>query len=523
MIFLHVKNITVIKPDGTELLKDISFTAGDGDKIAVIGEEGNGKSTLLKIIYGDESVMKNFNISGTVDLMGRIPQMLPQHLPFEWNGSSVTEFILKDKPIDNIVPDDYNRLSYVYEKAYELGINSALIEKEDNMGVLSGGEKVMLQLLKIAISPYSLLLLDEPTNDLDTKSLEFLGNFISSEINPVIFISHDETLLSETALSVLHLEQVNMKTRRRFTFFEGKYDDYISTRLKGYEKSVVLARKEKAEYLKKKERLNDIMNSVHHAQNSISRKDPAGGRLLKKKMHAIKSMEKRFEKEGYSKVDHPEESIDIFFPPVSISPEKRITDGTPEIKAGEKLLVESSDLIIRGKDKIVITGDNGTGKSLLISELYSLIRDRKDINIGFMPQNYMNVLKSYDSAVDYLITDGTKDDITRSRELLGSMKFTREETENPPGNLSDGQKAKLFILKFIKDSKDVLLLDEPTRNFSPLSAPVIRNILYSFEGTVISVSHDRLFISGISDLPEGRIFKISDNVLREVFIKENEK
>lgn len=495
---IEVKHLTVTKTDGTELLRDVSFTLASGDKIALIGEEGNGKSTLLKLIH-DPVIPDHLIVTGEIRRDHEITGYLPQHLPRAWYQTIPADYLLKATPDQLLQPEDYNGLTLFAGLAEALHLPEAFLSQELPLEKLSGGERVKLQLLKLLGSPATCLLLDEPTNDLDIRTLEFLQEFIRAQSIPLLFVSHDETLLEATANRILHLEQVNQKTKRRFTLYNGNYRTYVDERLQGYEKSIQLAKKEKAEYLEKKRRLNDIMNAVHHAQNAISRKDPAGGRLLKKKMHAVKSMERRFDKESYSKVDHPEEAIDVFFPEVTLPRTKRILEASLSLRIGDRDLLKPFDLTILAGDKIVITGDNGTGKSLLLKLIHDQLNGRQDLNIGYMPQDYMKGLEGYPSALDFLARSGEKKDTERARELMGAMKFTRQEMMEPPDRLSDGQKAKLFILHFIQQGKDVLLLDEPTRNFSPLSAPVIRNILREFTGCIISTSHDRLYIGSICD------------------------
>lgn len=495
---IEVKHLTIRQPDGAELLHDVSFSVGPKEKIAIIGEEGNGKSTLLKCLAGAGLVPEQLSVEGSIITDHEVIGYLPQHLPPVWFDLIPSDFLLKQTPDQTLSLEDYNRLAHFARLFDAMHLPSGFLEQETPLGNLSGGERVKLQLLKLMGSPCTVLLLDEPTNDLDIETLEFLEGFIQSQTIPVLFVSHDETLLERCAQKILHLEQLNVKTKRRFTEFSGSYRTYVDERLRGYDKSMQLARKEKAQYLEKKRRLNDIMNAVHHAQNAISRKDPAGGRLLKKKMHAVKSMEKRFEKESYTKVDHPEEAIGVFFPPIKNPPAKRILEltGTDLALPGRRLL-EPFDLTVLARDKVVITGRNGTGKSLLLKKIHEELKDREDLTIGYMPQDYMKGLEGYATALEFLARSGDKKELERARELMGAMKFTREEMIRPPDQLSDGQKAKLFFLYFIKQGADVLILDEPTRNFSPLSAPVIRDILSRYDGCIISASHDRIYIATV--------------------------
>lgn len=496
---IEVKKLTVYRSDASPLLEDISFSVGPGDKVAVIGEEGNGKSTLLKILHDASLVQDYLTLEGQVITDHEITGYLPQHLPEKWHNTIPSDYLLKETPEAELSLEDYNRLPLFHAWLKEMRLPRGFLEQDLPLSSLSGGEGVKLQLLKLLAGPSTALILDEPTNDLDIETLEFLEDFIKRLTIPVIFVSHDETLLESVANRIFHLEQLNVKTIRRFTDYRGSYRSYVEERLHGYEKTMQMARKEKADYLEKKRVLNDIKNAVHSAQRNISRGDPAGGRLLKKKMHAVKSMERRFDKESYRTVDQPEEAIHVFFPDIPTSPGKRILDRKDlEINVPGRRLIAPFDLLVTAREKLVITGSNGSGKTLLLSRLYRELKDRKDLNLGYMPQDYMRELTKYPTALEFLAREGTRQDTERSRELMGAMKLTRAEMLKKPEELSDGQKAKLFMLRFIKEGSDVLILDEPTRNFSPLSAPVIREILSAYTGCILSVSHDRIYISKVA-------------------------
>ena len=158
------------------------------------------------------------------------------------------------------------------------------------------------------------------------------------------------------------------------------------------------------------------------------------------------------------------------------------------------------NLEVYGNVHICIIGKNGTGKTTLIRKIYDILKDKTDIKVGYMPQNYNEVFSNYDNVLDY-ITDNSKnkDEITKVRMYLGNMKFTSEEMTGKINNLSGGSKAKLILMKLVLDKCNVLVLDEPTRNVSPLSNPVIKKVLKDFKGTIISVSHDRKYIEEVAN------------------------
>ena len=156
-------------------------------------------------------------------------------------------------------------------------------------------------------------------------------------------------------------------------------------------------------------------------------------------------------------------------------------------------------MAFRGSKKICIVGQNGIGKTTLLKKIASNLLERKDIRAEYIPQNYEDVLDLTQTPVDFLDTTGDKEERTRIRTYLGALKYTADEMERPIAELSGGQKAKVLLLKMSLSGTNVLILDEPTRNFSPLSGPVIRKMLSEFSGAIISISHDRKYIKEVCD------------------------
>ena len=365
---------------------------------------------------------------------------------------------------------------------------------------LSGGEKVKIRIVKLLLEEYDILLLDEPTNDLDIETLEWLENFINKLEQPVIYVSHDETLLSHTANMILHMEQIKHKTECRYTLVRIDYDTYVKIRLNKLNKQTQIAKSEKRKYQEQQSKLKQVMQKIEYQQNTISRSDPHGARLLKKKMHSLKSQEKKLDNKELTELPDVEESIHFSFEEVEIPKSKIIISvSMKELKVQDKILSKNIELDVIGNLNICIIGQNGAGKSTLIKELYNALKTRTDIKVGYMPQNYEDILSCYDKVIDFIAPTGKKEDITKARMYLGNMNFTREEMEGKITELSNGTKAKLILMKLVLDKCNVLLLDEPTRNVSPLSNPVIRKVLKEFKGTIISVSHDRKYIEEVID------------------------
>ena len=485
---LEVSNLS-IKIQDRYLVKNLSLTLNKGDKLAIIGEEGNGKSTLLKGILG---ICKYAEVTGNINLKGNTIGYLAQSMSENELSKKAHDFLFKD---DN---DYYEKVNNLYKYLDAFNLSDKILEQK--IGTLSGGEKVKIGLLKLLINEYDILFLDEPTNDLDLDSLEWLEKFINNIDKPIMYVSHDETLLANTANMILHLEQIMKKTDCRNTLLKIDYDTYVTQRLKKIDKQTQIANFEKRTFNKQQEKLRKIMQKVEHQQNTISRKDPHGAQVLKKKMHTLKSQEKRLDETKITEIPDVEENINFFFEDVSIPKTKNIISlDIPKLTIQDKLLSENIKLDIIGNTHLCIIGQNGVGKSTLIKLIYEKLKNREDIKVGYMPQTYDDIFANYDYALSFLCPSGNKDDITKARMYLGNMKFTRDEMTSKIKDLSNGTKAKLFLIKLVLEKYNVLILDEPTRNVSPLSNPVIRKVLKEFKGTIISISHDRKYIAEVID------------------------
>ena len=264
-----------IKVNDRYLIKGLNLVLDKGDKLAIIGEEGNGKSTLLKVILGlcDYAI-----VTGSINTKGNRIGYLKQSMSKEDLDKKVYDYLFID---DN---DYYNKVNSLYKYLDIIKLDDSIFEQK--ISTLSGGEKVKIGILRLLLEEYDILFLDEPTNDLDIETLEWLEDFINKTNKPIMYVSHDETLLSRTANMILHLEQIMKKTESRHTLLRIDYDTYVEERLRKISKQTQVAKSEKREYDKQLEKYRQIMQKVEHQQNTISRDNPHGARLLKKKMHS---------------------------------------------------------------------------------------------------------------------------------------------------------------------------------------------------------------------------------------------
>ncbi len=494
---LQINHLTIRhKKDYRILLEDLNLNINPGDKCALIGEEGNGKSTLLKLLYDPALAEDYVEYEGEILCSGERLGYLPQELPEPLRQSSIYAYLTATDSFYDQTPRELaslcTKLNFPFERLYS----------DDLMGVLSGGEKIKIQLIRLLIEHPTILLLDEPSNDLDLTTLVWLEHFIQETRIPILYISHDETLLERTANKLIHIEQLRRKTIPRCTVVQTDYQNYLRQRNLQFAKQEQEAKNERRAYDKQQEKSRKIQQKVEHQQNVISRQDPHGAALLKKTMHRVKAYEARFEKEFETMTELPEYEEAMFTKfgsQASIPNGKTVLDFTLDtLRISDNVLAHDIHLFIRGAEHICITGKNGCGKSTLMRMLSKELLQRSDIKAAYMPQNYEELLDLSQSPVEFL-SDGSKESISLMRTYLGSMKFTADEMTHPMRELSGGQRAKVMLLYLDTSGCDVLLLDEPSRNFSPLSNPVIRRMLRAYQGAIISISHDRKYIAEVCD------------------------
>lgn len=419
--------------DLRSMVSDFSLVLQPGDKAAVIGEEGDGKSTLLKLLFDEALISDYAEWSGQIQRGQTRMGYLPQELPPQALQQSVRSFWRQGPALTP--PEEAALLS-------TLGLPADLPSWDRLLGQLSGGERVKLQLARLLAEQPELLLLDEPSNDLDLETLQFLEEFLQSWTGAVLFVSHDETLIRNTANVIVHLEALRRKTAPRATVARLPYDQYVEGRQAKFRHQAQVSRQEHAEFKKQMDRFLRIRNQVEHQQATISRGDPHGGFLLKKKMHTLQSMGRRFEKEREKLTQMPEleEAIFLRFPPAATVPQgKRVLDfRLPLLEAGGRQLSQNLQLTVTGPEKIGIIGPNGCGKTTFLRLLAQELAQRPDLRVAYMPQNYAEVLDLTATPVDFLNRSGSREEATRIRNHLGSLRFTTLEMDHPISSLSGG-------------------------------------------------------------------------------------
>ena len=506
---IKINHLTITQnKDLRDLVSDLSITIQDGEKIAIIGEEGNGKSTLLKTLMGEK--LADFSIRGEIQSDLQSLAYIPQHLPEELKKKSLQDYFFLDS-----ADLDY---SILYRLAEELHFDSDRFASDQKIGSLSGGEALKIQLIHELAKPFDILFLDEPSNDLDLETIDWLKGQIQKMRQTVIFISHDEEFLSRTADTIIHLRLVKHRKEAETLVEHLDYDRYSEQRKAHFARQSQQAANDQRSYEKTMEKHRRVKQKVKTALRNT--KNDVAGRLLAKKMKNVLSQEKRYEKVAQSMTQKPleEEQIQLFFSDIEpLAASKVLIRLEKEnLSIGERVLAQELQLTVRGQEKIGIIGPNGIGKSTLLAKIHQLLSDKSEISLAFIPQDYQETLQLDISPVEFLNQTGHKKEIQKIQSHLASLNFSYPEMHQQIRSLSGGQQGKLLLLNLVLRKPNFLLLDEPTRNFSPTSQPEIRKLFATYPGGLVTVSHDRRFLKEVCT----SIYSLTEHGLKVVDLQD---
>lgn len=516
---LSCNNIS--KSFGTDdVLKAVSFHINDREKAAIVGINGSGKSTLLKIIIGELDADEGDVILAKDTTIGYLAQH--QDLNSEYTiyeeMYNVNEDIIKlderirkleiqmkhaqGKELDQML-HTYTRLTHEFEirngyayKSEVTGILKGLGFTEEDfdkkVNILSGGQKTRIALGKLLLSKPDILLLDEPTNHLDLISIAWLETFLINYDGAVVIVAHDRYFLDKVVTKIIELD--NHKSQ----IFEGNYSDYINK--KTMQKDAQL-----------KAYINQQREIKHHEEvitklRSFNRE---------KSIRRAESRQKMLDK--IERIEKPTENMQMNF-----SLEPRIISGNDVLRVegltksyGNLKLFSDLNFEIKRGEKVALIGNNGTGKTTILKIITDSVNpDAGNIHLGTKVQigyydQEMAILDPEKTLFDELQDAYPYLDNTTVRNILAAFLFTEDDVFKKIKDISGGERGRVSLAKLMLSEANFLILDEPTNHLDIVSKEILENVLNSYSGTILYVSHDRYFINKtatrILDLNEGQL------------------
>jgi macrolide transport system ATP-binding/permease protein len=524
------------------VLEDTSFVVNPNDRIGIVGSNGVGKTTLLNILVGQESIDSGSFSFDPFTEVGYLPQTTPefsghtmQDLILESVGNlralegrmrelETTMSIAKDDQLAGLM-DEYEQVSTRFQDrgGYELdyridtildGLRLSYLPRDREMQTLSGGEKARVGLAILLLRSPDLLLLDEPTNHLDFTSLEWLESYLSHYKGAILLVSHDRQFLNRAINQIFEIDEHSHHLKK----YDGKYDEYVLA--KAAERA-----KWEEDYERQQEEIKELRmretarNVAHHrpaTDNDKTAYNFFGGRVqntISRGVRAAKEQLRRIEADPLSK---PPKLMQVssYFNVEPLQAEVVINVSNLTKCWEETCLLDNVNFTIASDARILLFGPNGAGKTTLLKILMGFEKpDKGEINIvenariGYLPQDpQMDLDKTVIETYRYGQVGYEGEFVGR---LIGYGLFRLEDMHKKVGQLSIGQRRKLEIARLMAEGPNVLLLDEPTNYISLDVLEAFEAAIVAFPGPVIAVSHDRWFMQRFGgkmwELGEGKV------------------
>ncbi|HUH29747.1 ABC-F family ATP-binding cassette domain-containing protein [Gelidibacter sp.] len=522
---ISVDNLAV-EFGGTALFSEVSFTINENDKIALMGKNGAGKSTMMKIIAGEQKPSKG-HVRYPKDA---IIAYLPQHLLTE-DACTVFEeaskafahvFEMRDemerlnKALETRTDydsDEYMRIiqnvSDLGEKYYALEDVNYDAEVEKALAGLgfkrsdftrmtsefSGGFRMRIELAKILLQKPDLILLDEPTNHIDIESVIWLEDFLINKANAVMVISHDKAFIDNITNRTIEV------TMGRIYDYKANYSHYLQLR------EDRRAHQIKA-YQEQQRFIADNMAFIERFKGTYS------------KTNQVNSRERMLEKLEIIEVDDIDTSaLKLRFPPAQRSGDYPVTVKDLSKSYGDHVVFENANMSISRGEKVSFVGRNGEGKSTMIKAIMGEIEVEgkchlgHNVKVGYFAQNQASLLDE-SLTIFQTVDEVAEGDVrTQIKNILGRFMFKGDDIDKKVSVLSGGEKTRLAMVKLLLEPVNLLILDEPTNHLDLKSKDVLKEALLDFDGTLILVSHDRDFLQGLSQ----KVFEFKDQRVIEYF------
>lgn len=495
-----------------EVLSGVDFEINERDKIAIVGRNGCGKTTLLKLICGEVEPDKSSSGEKEAEISisngAKIGYL--EQISFEDENVTLEEEVLKifsevlklkqklrdleskmattptEKIINEYIATEHNfelKGGYTLEKEYSQAIESFGFSKEERSKKLcefSGGQKTKIALIKLLFLKPDVLILDEPTNHLDVDAVGWLEEYLTNYPKAVIVVSHDRAFLDRVASIVVEVEN---KTTHKYI---GNYSAFVKEKKEARERQ----QKEREKYLADVQKLQAVADRFRYKATKAS--------MAQAKLKQIERMEEVLapEKEDirpfrFNLKCESESSLDVV--------------KFDKLKFGYNVpLGELTAKIFKG-DRVAIVGGNGLGKSTIlktlmgkIAPLGGKIKFGQNLNIGYFDQQTINLIDSEETVIDSFLTEFPALPTQEARRILGGFLFTQEDVFKSINSLSGGERVRFELAKIFNHNPNFLILDEPTNHLDILGRETLEDILLNFKGTILFVSHDRFFVNKLA-------------------------
>lgn len=467
MSVINVEHISKLYGDKM-ILEDLSCSVDEGDKIGIIGINGTGKSTLLRIIAGEEEADEGkiiFSNGMTIGWMGQNPEFDEE--------SSILKYVCEGKKIE----DDYG-----YESDAKAMLTVLELENfDEKIKNLSGGQKKRAALCKVLLQKPDILILDEPTNHLDNKMSDWLENYLKSFRGVLLMVTHDRYFLDKVTNHIWEVEG------GKVYYYDENYSGYLERKAEREERELALERK----------RQSILRSEVKWVMRG------ARARSTKQKARL-----ERFEQ--LKAMDSPKTAKQVEMGSVGTRLGKKTIELYDISKAyGDKVLFKHFSYIFKRFERIGFVGHNGCGKSTLMKILADLeqadsgvIEWGETIKIGYFAQE-CEVMDERERVIDYIKDAAeyvrTSEGLVSASKMLERFLFSSDMQYTPIAKISGGERRRLYLLKVLMQSPNVLILDEPTNDLDIATLRVLEDFLDEFAGIVITVSHDRYFLDRTVD------------------------
>ncbi len=520
---LNIHNLSV-SFGGTYLFEEVTFRLGSGDRVGLVGKNGAGKSTMLKILARDfapdsgqiatEKEVKIGFLRQDIDFVKGRTVLEEAYMAFEEikraefrideiNHQLVTRTDYESQEYSDLI-EELSDVTHHYEvlggynyvgdtEKILLGLGFKREDFDNQTDTFSGGWRMRIELAKLLLQSNDILLLDEPTNHLDIESIIWLEGFLRNFPGVVVIVSHDKMFLDNVTNRTIEI------SLGKAYDFNKPYSEYLVLRQEIREKQLA-TQKNQAKKIEETEKLIEKF------------------RAKASKASMAQSLIKKLDKVERIEVDEDDNSVMNISFPVSQTPGRVVVEAEHVTKAyGDKVILKDISLLVERGSKVAFVGQNGQGKSTFMKaivnefEYEGSIKLGHNVQLGYFAQNQAEYLDGEKTLLDTMLEAATDTNRSKVRDMLGAFLFRGDEVEKKVKVLSGGERNRLALCKLLLQPINVLVMDEPTNHLDIKSKNVLKAALQQFEGTLLLVSHDRDFLQGMSNI----VYEFKDQKIRE--------